>query len=243
MKQAFRTDIPRSAAENMRIDADALQELNKNLEENTSAPLHTFITLRIMQWEHPSVTLGSNENISRSLNQEYIKTHNIETARRPTGGRAVYHHCNDDEITFSITAPRKSPFYQDNLSSVFQWLSSLLLKSLLPLIREEDRYLITTRKNAKQTEKTALHTSCFDSLSRYELSVQGQKFFGSAQKRTARALLIQSTILLHGNSESNKILNTQKKMKGLCDSFPYIKRESILTNLKKEFKKLKGEES
>ncbi len=234
MIKNFIVDKPRSASENMQIDAEALHQQEKS--EATCG-----LSLRIMSFTHPAVTLGNKEDASRSLNNEYVTTHEIETARRPTGGRAIYHHNNESELTFSFIAPRQhARLYNDSLSSVFAFISQLLIDAISPLIEQEQHKRLLTQTADAPATKFTHPSSCFDSLARYELSVQGEKVFGSAQKRTSRALLVQSTLLLKGNSETAKVLKTGRQFMGLSDHFPPIQKEAIINKLEKQFSIITG---
>ncbi|MBF0274258.1 MAG: hypothetical protein HQK84_03395 [Nitrospinae bacterium] len=213
MNNKIITSPPLSGKENMLADIEAL----KKAEDQC--------LLRFFQWDNKTITLGNNEKAERSINLEYVTKSDIQLVRRPTGGRAVFHFSNNSEVTFSLVCPRKNSLFQDNLHDAFHWVSSLVI-SALP---KEERIL------QHQGKEKQSGNSCFDSLSRYEISYNNHKFFGSAQKRTQSHLLVQSTLLLKGHREFSEVFNNGGEFHGVADIFPEISRELVISAIKKKF--------
>src|SRR3990172_7889558 len=49
-------------------------------------------TLRLYGWSHPTVSLGRNECWRKAVRRERLGPAGVRLVRRPTGGRAVFHH-------------------------------------------------------------------------------------------------------------------------------------------------------
>jgi lipoate-protein ligase A len=157
--------------------------------------------LRIYQWSRPAVTIGYNQQITQGIDLEFCRAKNIDIVRRPTGGRAVYHH---QELTYAVVVPR-SFFEVDTVLGSYRILAECFLECLriLGVCGE----LITpalSRKSRKQTERTPSDNrrkrfgqpACFLAPSKYEIGVEGKKIIGSAQRRYRSSILQQGSFLL-----------------------------------------------
>ena len=58
--------------------------------------------LRIYRWEPSCLSFGRNEPALRRYDRAAIERQGLDTVRRPTGGRAVWHA---DEVTYAVAAP------------------------------------------------------------------------------------------------------------------------------------------
>lgn len=141
-------------------------------------------TLRLYGWLGPSVSLGSFQKIT-DINLQYCIRNNIPVVRRPTGGRGILH---DDELTYSFSSKNEGEFSAGlletyrKLSAAFQFaLNKIGLNVTIKMRREAGRNL--TRSPL-----------CFQSTSYGEISFDGKKLIGSAQKRWSDGFLQQGSI-------------------------------------------------
>lgn len=141
-------------------------------------------TLRIYGWQQPSVTIGAFQKIS-DINTLYCSQHNVPVVRRPTGGRGILH---GEELTYSFCAKNDGLFSKGlldayrNISGAF----SLALKRLgLPVVMQDRRL------KGRDSLRSPL---CFQSASYGELTINGRKLIGSAQKRWCDGFLQQGSI-------------------------------------------------
>ncbi|MGB9749446.1 MAG: lipoate--protein ligase family protein [Caldisericia bacterium] len=138
------------------------------------------IILRFFGWEPPSISIGTFQKISE-LEIDYIKENNIPFVRRPTGGKGVYH---DDELTYSIIIPKTHPIYELDIIESYKLISEVFIKSLNDF-----------NINGKLTKKSGeIDGFCFSSQNYYEISVNGKKIIGSAQRRKKEGILQQGSI-------------------------------------------------
>lgn len=138
------------------------------------------IVLRFYGWEPPSISIGTFQEIEE-LNFDYIKEKKIPVVRRPTGGKGVYH---DNELTYSIIIPSKHPMNKINVIDSYKMLSMVFIKSL-------EKFGIKGELTKKFGTKDSF---CFSTQNYYEVSVNGKKIIGSAQRRKKEGILQQGSI-------------------------------------------------
>ena len=73
---------PASGAENMALD-EALMERARESEEWVA---------RLYSWHTPTISLGRNQSARGRYDLERIRQLGFDIVRRPTGGRAIFHH-------------------------------------------------------------------------------------------------------------------------------------------------------
>jgi len=163
-------------------------------------------TLRLYLWRPSGVSLGYFQSLEKTIDLNKCKKNNVDVVRRITGGRAVLH---ENEITYSVCASAKEhPELGKNINETYQRISFALLESLksLKVFGEwvkpnRDRVKIdsTGSINSLQAsspqviENPYFSKPCFMSNSRYEITVEGKKLIGSAQRR------FQDSFIQHGS--------------------------------------------
>jgi lipoate-protein ligase A len=156
---------------NMALD----EALLLSCEKGDSPPI-----LRLYLWDPPAVSIGYSQPIEKTVDLKKCKRHHIRVVRRITGGRAVLH---EDEITYSMCAS-SDDFHElgDNIIRTYQKLSLALLESLR--IVGIDAEWVKPSVNTKSPSSSLIFSKpCFVSNSRYEVTVNGKKLIGSAQRR------------------------------------------------------------
>ncbi len=143
-------------------------------------------TLRLYEWSSPSISLGVFQSIN-DIHRHFCDAHGIAVVRRPTGGRAILH---GDEITCSFSAQNEGPF-SGGLYPSFYALSSAFAVAFRLLGLD-----VAMKKHPTPGPELAGSARCFESVSYGELTVQGKKIIGSAQKRWPEGFLQQCCIPL-----------------------------------------------
>jgi lipoyl(octanoyl) transferase len=162
----FVLDPPLSAAENMERDWQFFQKAEK---EQTAI-------LRFYSWEKPSLSLGYRQNIYEFDFPEVVQ--------RFTGGGAVLHL--PGELTYALAVPlNKYPIPKNILPAASQ-LSSLFIKVL-------ENLGLSVMENIHQRPERLDHPLCFVQTAPYEISCQGKKLIGAAQRRS------RQTFFQHGS--------------------------------------------
>lgn len=168
-------DEPRDGPTNMAVD----EALALGCDGGWSPP-----TLRIYRWALPTVSLGVNQSTEGEVNLTACRERRIPVVRRPTGGRALLHH---RELTYSLAIPilrgSRSVLHD------YRWISHCLLLAL----RRVGVVATLSRGDHPKGEPGGL---CFLSSARYEVTVNGRKLIGSAQRRFTSALLQHGSLLI-----------------------------------------------
>lgn len=140
--------------------------------------------LRIYAWSAPTISLGRNQSAMRQYDRDRIERRGLAVVRRPTGGRAILHH---REITYSVTAPTDAAGTE---RESYARINRLLVHALTSLG--------VKARVAPRTERARVPdaTPCFERPAEGELTFDGRKIAGSAQWRSAGALLQHGSILV-----------------------------------------------
>ncbi|MDI6800145.1 MAG: DUF116 domain-containing protein [Actinomycetota bacterium] len=102
---------PKSAAENIAIDAALLEARAKNESQSS---------LRFLQFSPPSVLIGYHQTVEHEVRTGYCKKRGIDVGRRITGGGAIYF--DPSQLGFEIIALRKEFGYR--LDAITEKLTS-----------------------------------------------------------------------------------------------------------------------
>lgn len=144
-------------------------------------------TLRLYRWNPPAVSLGYFQDFERSVNEAACRQAGVDVVRRPTGGRAVFHH---REVTYSVCLPPGHPIASGGVLASYRRISEALQEGLR-LLGVASELAVHARRPAGWAAG-----ACFDTPSRYELEWQGRKLVGSAQLRRASGALLQHGSIL-----------------------------------------------
>ena len=140
-------------------------------------------TVRFYRWSPHCLSFGRHEPALRRYDRDRIAALGLDTVRRPTGGRAVWHA---RELTYSIIAPATS--FGDLRES-----GRLIHQNIAVALRR----LGIAAELAPHTRTPGLHAgACFQGAVGDEITVGGRKLVGSAQLRQGDALLQHGSVLL-----------------------------------------------
>jgi lipoate-protein ligase A len=161
---------------NMSLDMALLDRAERNGES----------WLRLYQWEPHCLSFGRHEPASRAYDTDRIRALGLDTVRRPTGGRAVWHA---RELTYAVAAPWR---VFGSLRGAYLEIHRLLGQAL------EAAGLATSL--APRVRTAALDAgACFSQPVGGEVLADGRKVVGSAQLRQGDSLLQHGSILLDGD--------------------------------------------
>lgn len=208
-----------TAEENMAVDASLLADCAQGLIPPT---------VRFYGWSKPAITVGYSQRYESELDVERCRAEGIEIVRRPTGGRALLHY---NELTYAVVAPVTLAPFDKGLKTTFEAISQALLAGLKNL---KIRGGLNTGKHQSGSGHRR-SPACFASLNHCEITVDGKKLVGSAQKRTAKAFLQHGSIILEADHERfvallaidneddrrvllQHLLNSTTSLNQVCDS-------------------------
>jgi lipoate-protein ligase A len=184
-----------SGAWNMAVDEALLR-----MHAEYSAPP----TVRFYDWQPACLSLGRFQEYSR------LPRGDFDVVRRPTGGRAVWHH---HEITYSaVIREELLPAGATSVVGAYRWLSAGLVRGLAELgiaaslakavarqtsARQTSARQTSARKAAERRgQSTPSGANCFNSAAQCDFLVAGRKLIGAAQARKHGAILQHGAILL-----------------------------------------------
>lgn len=145
--------------------------------------------LRLYQWKPHCLSFGRHEPATSRYDVERIARLGLDTVRRPTGGRAVWHA---RELTYAVTSP----------SQRFGLLQSAYL-SIHTMLAEALRRLGVPTSLAPRAQATPVDAgACFAQPAGGEVLAAGRKVVGSAQLRRGTALLQHGSVLLEDDQST-----------------------------------------
>ena len=175
------------------FERDGMFHMNRDetlaLERTQLAALPNV--LRLYSWEPAALSLGYQQSLE-SVDIASCRRHGIDVVRRPTGGRAVLHK---HELTYAVIW--RVPF-DIGISASHNMIVEALVRSLArlgaaPLQLTDPRASIRD----EYRQGSISNTACFLSTSRHEVTFDGKKTIGSAQRRFGNILLQHGSILLN----------------------------------------------
>ncbi|OHE55852.1 MAG: hypothetical protein A2Z47_09585 [Thermodesulfovibrio sp. RBG_19FT_COMBO_42_12] len=169
-----------SAAYNMALD----EAIATAVRKDKSPP-----TLRLYEWNIPSVSIGCFQKIS-DIDIEYCTGKHIPVVRRPTGGRAILHN---HEITYNFSVKTTQGLFSKGLIDSYKKISIALGSALLKIGLSPELKLSREPRNTSAIRLSRIPL-CFQSTSFGEITIKNKKVAGSAQKRWTDCLLQQGSI-------------------------------------------------
>ncbi len=176
---------PRAGAVNMAVD-EALME----------AAREGGVVLRLYRWSPPCLSFGRNQRARGRYDAGAAADRGIDVVRRPTGGRAVFHH---REVTYAVAAPSD---LWGGLRPSYRAINRALARGL----RRLGAPVESAARRGRAPEPSS--RACFRDPLPGELVAAGRKLVGSAQWRREGALLQHGSVLLHDDQEEAERLRT-----------------------------------
>jgi len=174
--------------ENMAID----EAVFLSCQQGKSLP-----TIRLYGWTPPAVSLGYFQKAENAINFEACKRRGVDVVKRLSGGRAVLH---DKELTYSLICPEGTPPFGKTILETYKTISMCLISALKNL-NLDVKWVTSKEKHSSFRHLNDKTVSCFSSPSWYEITVEGKKICGSAQKRGGGTWLQHGAILLEHDVE------------------------------------------
>ncbi len=187
-------------------------------------------TLRLYGWNKPSVTIGVFQK-TEEINLDYCYCEDIPVIRRLTGGRGILHY---DELTYSFSSENKGLFKGGLFKSYYELNTAFKNAFILTGISVEMRL-------PKRSGTIPRNPLCFKSLSYAELSFNGQKIMGAAQKRWRDGFLQQGSIPYSiDNNKLKKIFKIDNQdseihVTGIRHLIPELNHSVLKENIRRSF--------
>lgn len=204
-----------SGYENMAID----EAVFLSCQEGKSPP-----TIRLYGWAPPAVSLGYFQKAQHAINFEACKRRGVDVVKRLSGGRAVLH---DKELTYSLICPEGTPPFGKTILETYKTISMCLIGALKNL-NLDVKWVTSKEKHPSFRQPSDKTVSCFSSPSWYEITVEGKKICGSAQKRGGGVWLQHGAILLE--HDVDMLVEVLKSMKSKQEFMDEIRSSTTSIN-------------
>jgi len=150
--------------------------------------------LRFYAWKPLTVSVGYHQKVADRFDLALCRRRGIDIVRRPTGGREVLHL---GELTYGLSISRTSlRWIETGLKSSMQLLGKVFQRGLELLGVPSQRIGLGRAQKGSGGSHKLKSQPCFASLSQYEVSLDGKKLIGSAQKSLPGGFLQHGSILL-----------------------------------------------
>ena len=170
-----------SGAANMALDEALLQR-----RLYTLAPP----TIRFFAWRPATISLGYAQALDGRIDLDEAARMGIGLVRRPTGGSAILHEGPDLELTYSVVAAAGDFPGADDLHATYRWISAALAAGLRMLGARAETVAV------RPSDPAAMPAFCFLRTGSHELTVDGKKLVGSAQRRRGAGFLQHGSVML-----------------------------------------------
>ena len=139
-------------------------------------------TLRWYQWSEPTVSLGYFQK-SAELAGDTLLSH-LPAVRRLSGGGAILH---DDELTYSVALPANQKLFERP-----EQLYDIVHEAIAGSLREMGFPVSLRGQTLKRADEPLL---CFLRQDSHDLTLDGNKVLGSAQRRRRGAILQHGSLI------------------------------------------------
>jgi len=139
--------------------------------------------LRLYRWAPQCLSFGRHEPAARRYDRARIERLGLDTVRRPTGGRAVWHAA---ELTYAVAAPEAT---MGSLRDTYHHIHATIAAALRALGAGVQ---LAPARRAAPVDAGA----CFSVAVGGEVVLDTSKVVGSAQMRSQGALLQHGSVLL-----------------------------------------------
>lgn len=146
--------------------------------------------LRLYGWSPPAFSLGKFQQAGEVLDLERCKSEGVSVVRRVTGGGCIFHA---DELTYSIIC---APGHISGVSGVkesYRRLCGFLILAYRELGLEPTFAVDSNHGAERLGERTPL---CFSGKEEYDITVNGRKLGGNAQRRSRGVIFQHGSIPL-----------------------------------------------
>lgn len=174
------------------------------------------LTVRFYSWEQPTVSLGYFQKYQQRWDHE--GSVHCPIVRRSTGGGAIVH---DQEITYSLCIPSQNRWAKDNEG--LYWMMHRLLVSIL-----SENSIDATLFNGVLSEYDDQAFLCFRRRTAGDVTLDGYKIVGSAQRRKQHAILQHGSVLLDRSDCAEELPGIKDLARQSVIDSIYDFRDSIL---------------
>ncbi len=174
-------------------DAPTQMARDTALLESAAAGTLPRTVLRLYTFDPPGITLGRAQDPARELDRAALERDGVRWARRPTGGRAIWH---DEEWTFSLVTRLEPGGWARTPSAAYERTGRLLAEAFQLMGVPVALAPGSPSGPGAPRARSGSAPPCFASTARHELVLDARKMAGIAQRVVRGALLQQGSLLL-----------------------------------------------
>ncbi len=181
-------------------------------------------TLRIYGWKKPTVSAGYTQNTDISILNE-CRNSRYDYVCRLTGGGTVFH---DRELTYSIVIGNEDVLIPRKVIELYYLLAGGIIEGLKKLGIDAQFFQPpgSPEKFSMQAQ-TGLNKICFNSVSKYDIVINGKKLVGSAQRRHKSAVLQHGSVVIDMDQNNAPSFVTDLIEKGKITSLTEILQREV----------------
>ena len=187
-KWRFRDDGAAPGLQNMEEDRGLFESF---------VPERDLPVFRFYRWSPPAISLGRFQAAEKVLDLARCREDNLAVVRRITGGGAILH---DDELTYSLVCSRED-IGGGNVKESYRRLCAFILEAYRSLGLNAAFARDAGLPRSVLGEKNPV---CFAGLELFDVTVDGRKIGGNAQRRRRGVIFQHGSIPLRLNPERSR---------------------------------------
>lgn len=149
--------------------------------------------ITVLDVDAPALVLGSTQRVD-VVDASAAARRDIDVVRRRTGGGAVYLE-PDGHVWIDVVIPADDPLWRDDVATAFDWLGDAWANAV------RDTGIAGEVNRAAVCHSILGRLVCFAGLGFGEVTVDGRKAVGLAQRRTRVGAWFQGVVLCHWDVE------------------------------------------
>jgi lipoate-protein ligase A len=198
----------------------ASAEMNMSLDEKIFSQMDAKDRpiLHFYDWEKKSITYGYFSKPKDFIDFEQLEKHEMQIAKRPTGGGIVFHIW---DFAFSFFMPSNHSGFSSNTLKNYFFVNSCVfegIKEFIPICKNA----FITKEDFLSENKDCMNF-CMARPTKYDIIYKGKKIVGAAQRRKANGYLHQGTIsmVLPDRTILNNLLQSNSQLIESFFSYTY----------------------
>jgi lipoate-protein ligase A len=145
---------------------------------------HPFV--RFYTWDRPTISYGRNQNIAKRIKSDLCARDGISLVMRPTGGRELLH---GHDLCYSVAWPCRGQISAVDAKEYFRFINDALVAGF-------EKMGIEATWTRFQARPKIHGGPCFAQIDSGEITVNGKKLVGSAQRVFKQCIIQQGSIPL-----------------------------------------------
>lgn len=167
--------------ESLNQSAQAIMDLDLHLLEHIERP-----TLHFYTWKNESATYGHFIDPSKFFNLKNVQLKKLDLAKRPTGGGILFHLW---DFAFSVLIPVSHARFSLNTLENYAWINERVIQG----IKDLDSQSFNLLQHQPSCNTVSRHF-CYAHPTKYDITLNGCKIGGAAQRKTKKGFLHQGSI-------------------------------------------------